>query len=428
MCLTIPAKVISVIDNPSGSPIRNLIVEDFKGRKEVKALMIDDLKAGDWVLYSFDTAVRKIGADDAREILELLEPRAGIDVTRLNVDFVDILKACHTRMLEKGEIIRLLETSDPIEMEALYSEANTIRQANLKDFFCIHGIIEFSNHCVRECHYCGLRRDSKDVARYRMEPQEIVDSVMDAVDNRGYKLIVLQSGDDFQYTDDMLVGILAEIKKRCKVFIFMSVGERSPDCYKRMKEAGASGVLFRFETSNDAIYNTIHPGQSFRQRIELLKGMKEMGYYVASGFLIGLPGQTVENIADDILFTKSIGVNMVTVGPFVPCEQTPLATHPHGSAEMTLKVTAISRLLMPRAKIPVTTALETIESEEGRRLGLSSGANSLMFNLTPERYRDDYRIYPNKYHGNEAMWEKYGLSKESLSYKMLEKKMLEAFE
>ena len=428
MCLTIPAKVVSVKENPSGSPIRNLIVEDFKGRKEVKALMLDDLQAGDWVLYAFDTAMRKIAADDAREILELLESRAGIDISRLKTDFVDILKACHTRSLERREIIRLLETSDPIEMEALYSEANTIRQANLKDFFCIHGIIEFSNHCVRECHYCGLRRDSKDVTRYRMEPQEIVDSVADAVERRGYKLIVLQSGDDVTYTDDMLVEILGEIKKRCRVFIFMSVGERSLDCYKRMKEAGASGALLRFETSNEAIYNAIHPGQSFRQRIELLKGMKEMGYYVASGFLIGLPGQTVEDIADDILFTKSIGVNMVTVGPFVPCEETPLASHPHGSAETTLKVTAISRLLMPRAKIPVTTALETIESEEGRRLGLSSGANSLMFNLTPERYRDDYRIYPNKYHGNEAMWEKYGLSKESLSYKMLEKKMLEAFD
>lgn len=428
MCLTIPAKVVSVKENPSGSPIRNLIVEDFKGRKEVKALMLDDLQAGDWVLYAFDTAMRKIAADDAREILELLESRAGIDISRLKTDFVDILKACHTRSLERREIIRLLETSDPIEMEALYSEANTIRQANLKDFFCIHGIIEFSNHCVRECHYCGLRRDSKDVTRYRMEPQEIVDSVADAVERRGYKLIVLQSGDDVTYTDDMLVEILGEIKKRCRVFIFMSVGERSLDCYKRMKEAGASGALLRFETSNEAIYNAIHPGQSFRQRIELLKGMKEMGYYVASGFLVGLPGQTVEDIADDILFTKSMGVNMVTVGPFVPCKGTPLALHPQGSAEMTLKVTAVSRLLMQRAKIPVTTALETIESEEGRRLGLSSGANSLMFNLTPERYRDDYRIYPNKYHGNEAMWEKYGLSKESLSYKMLEKKMLEAFD
>lgn len=391
-------------------------------------MMQDDLAAGDWVLYASDMAVRKIGPDDAREILELLEPRAGIDVNRLKADFVDILKACHSRGLERGEIIRLLETDDPGEIAALYSEANTMRQANLRDFFCIHGIVEFSSHCVRECHYCGLRRDAKGLARYRMEPREVVDSVADAVKKRGYKLIVLQSGDDFHYTDDMLVEMLREIKRRCKVFIFMSVGERSLDCYRRMKEAGARGVLFRFETSSEAIYNTIHPGQSFRARIELLNGMKDMGYYVASGFLIGLPGQTVADIADDILFTKGMGVNMVTVGPFVPCEETPLTAHPHGSAEMTLKVTAITRLLMPKAKIPVTTALETIESEEGRRLGLSCGANSLMFNLTPQRYRDDYRIYPNKYHGNEAMWERYGLSKEGLSYRMLETKMMEAFE
>ncbi len=428
MCLTIPAKVVSVKGGRSGSPIRNLMVEDFQGRKVVKALMIDELKPGDWVLYSFDTAVRKIGADDAREILELLAPRAGIDVTGLKTDFVRILKACHTRMLEKREIIRLLNASDQSEIEALCSEANTIRQANLKDFFCIHGIIEFSNHCVRECHYCGLRRGAMNFTRYRMRPQEIVDTVVAAVDKRGYKLIVLQSGDDFLYTDDMLVDILKGIKQLCQVFIFMSVGERSLDCYKKMKEAGASGVLCRFETSNETIYNTIHPGRSLKQRIELLKGIKELGYYLASGFLIGLPAQTVGDIADDILFMKSFGVNMVTVGPFVPCEETPLVTHPQGSAEMTLKVLAIARLLMPKTKIPVTTALETIESEEGRRLGLSSGANSLMFNLTPESYRNDYRIYPNKYHGNEAMWEKYGLSKESLSYKMLEKKMLEAFD
>jgi len=187
-------------------------------------------------------------------------------------------------------------------------------------------------------------------------------------------------------------------------------------------------VLFRFESSNKEIYDSIHPGQSLDSRMDLLKAMKEMGYYIASGFLIGLPGQSAADIADDILTMKELGVRMVTVGPFIPGDSTPLSGHPAGDATMTLKVTAISRLLMPKAKIPVTTALETIESEEGRRLGLSSGANSLMFNLTPEKYRADYRIYPNKYHGKEEVWEKYGLYREELSYKMLEKKMFEAFE
>ena len=208
----------------------------------------------------------------------------------------------------------------------------------------------------------------------------------------------------------------------------MSVGERSLECYAKMKAAGASGALMRFETSNRALYDSIHPGQSYEHRIELLNGLKKLGYYVASGFLAGLPGQTEEDIAKDIITMKALGVNMVSAGPFIPCQSTPLAGYPAGSARMALKVTAISRLLMPKARIPVTTALETIESEEGRRLGLSSGANSLMFNLTPEKYRAHYRIYPNKHHGKEDIWEKYGLFKEALSYRMLEKKMFEEFE
>ena len=428
MCLTIPAKVISIQESQPDSPIKIVMVKDSRGEKEINAMMIPDLKVGDWILYASNIAVHKVSEDDAREILELLEPKSHIDLSLLDKEFLDILRACHTRGLERDEIIRLLETEDQTELEALFSEANTIRQANLKDFFCIHGIVEFSSYCVRNCHYCGLRRDSGDAGRYRMSASDIVSTVEDAVNRRGYKLVVLQSGDDFYYMDDMLVDIIRMIKERCKVFIFMSVGERGLESYKKMKAAGASGVLFRFETSNREIYNSIHPGQSYDERIAYLKGMKEMGYYVASGFLIGLPGQTLKGIADDIITMKSLGVNMVTVGPFIPSANTPLSERPAGDAMTTLKVIAIARLLMPKAKIPVTTALETIESEEGRRLGLSSGANSLMFNLTPERYRDFYRIYPNKYHGKEEMWEKYGLFKEALSYKMLEKKMFEVFE
>lgn len=428
MCLTIPAKVVA-IDNPvPGFPVANITVEDSKGRKEIKSLWLPELKVGDWVLYAYDTAIRRVSEEDAREILELLEPRRHIDISALDAGFIEVLKGHSTGNLSRDGIVRLLKTEDPLEMETLFAEANTVRQAALRDFFCIHGIVEFSNHCAMNCFYCGLRRDSADVVRYRMTPDEIVDAVEDAVNRRGYKLIVLQSGDDFHYTDVMLAEIIRRIKKSSKVFIFMSVGERTIECYRMMKAAGASGVLFRFETSNRGIYDLIHPGQSYDRRMELLKGMKELGYYIASGFLIGLPGQTAEDIADDILAMKALKVNMASIGPFIPCASTPLATHQAGGAAMTLKATAVLRLLMPRAKIPVTTALETIESEEGRRLGLSSGANSLMFNLTPERYRGDYRIYPNKYHGKEEVWEKYGLFNEELSYRMLEKKMFEAFE
>lgn len=428
MCLTIPAKVISIDSPVPGLPVANLTVEDYKGERVLKSLWLPELKVGDWVLYAYDTAIRKVSEEDAKEILELLEPKRHIDVNVLDPGFIDVLKSHSTGGLSRDGILRLLNSEDPLEKETLFAEANTVRQAALKDFFCIHGIVEFSNHCVRGCRYCGLRREAGGVNRYRMTPDEIVSTVEDAVKGRGYKLVVLQSGDDFHYTDDMLFDIVRRIKKRCKVFIFMSVGERSLECYRKMKAAGASGVLFRFETSRKELYNALHPGQSYEKRIELIRGMKELGYYVASGFLVGLPGQTVEDLADDILMMKRLKVNMATIGPFIPCVSTPLAALRAGSAEMTLKVISILRLMMPKAKIPVTTALETIETEEGRRLGLSSGANSLMFNLTPEKYRAEYRIYPNKYHGSVEVWEKYGLFNEALSYRMLEKKMFEAFE
>lgn len=428
MCLTIPAKVLSVESPVTGSLAADILVEGPDGVRKIKAVELPGLKPGDWVLCAYDVAIRRICQTDAREILALLEPKRHIDLSRLDKEFLEALKSHAAGGLSKENIIKLLKTEDPLELETLFAEANTVRQSHLKDFFCIHGICEFSNCCVRDCLYCGLRKSSADVRRYRMTPGEIWETTSDAVNKRGYKLIVLQSGDDFFYTDAMLVDIIVRIKKSSRVFIFMSVGERSLECYAKMKAAGASGALMRFETSNRALYDSIHPGQSYDHRIELLNGLKKLGYYVASGFLIGLPGQTEEDIAGDIITMKALGANMVSTGPFIPCRPTPLAGHPAGSAQMALKVTAISRLLMPKAKIPVTTALETLESEEGRRLGLSSGANSLMFNLTPEKYRADYRIYPNKYHGREDIWEKYGLFKEALSYRMLEKKMFEAFE
>lgn len=427
MCLTVPAKVIAVGKPVNGAAASEITVEDSRGVRALKNLLLPDLKPGDWVLSAYDAAVRKISSDDALEIIRLLEPRSHIDISLLDPAFLEILKKSSTMELSRDEIIRLIETEDPLETETLFAEANTVRQAHLKDFFCIHGIIELSNHCVRDCFYCGLRR-SGAIRRYRMMPYEITEVAVDAVKRRGYKLLVLQSGDDFGYTDEDLENIVRRIKKSCRVFIFMSVGERSLECYARMKRAGASGSLFRFETSSPSIYRSIHPGQSYERRMELLEGMKGLGYYIASGFLIGLPGQTIGDIADDILAMKRLKVNMASVGPFIPSTATPLAALPAGSPMMTLRVIAVLRLLMPTSKIPVTTALETIEREEGRRLALSSGANSLMFNLTPERYRADYRIYPDKYNGNIEVWEKYGLFNEELSYRMLEKKMFSAFE
>lgn len=428
MCLTIPAKIVYIHAPSPESPFNKITVEDSNGLRELKSLIPEEISLGDWVLYNADAAVQRIDACDAQEIIDLLEHKRDFDLSALDPEFTSIFKNRSQRKLFKSEIMRLLKTNNSHELEALFSEANIIRQTYLKDFFCIHGIVEFSNYCQNSCKYCGLSKDSSNVRRYRIEPDEIYAIVENAVTSRGYKLIVLQSGDDNYYSDDMLVKLIRKIKKRLKVFIFLSVGEREIEGYRNMKEAGANGVLYRFETSNPKLYANIHPEEDLQDRLKNIKAMKEMGYYVASGFLIGLPGQTISDITDDILLTQELGINMISAGPFIPSDNTALSGYPAGDAMMTLKTIAICRLLMPRAKIPVTTAFETIKLEEGRRLALSSGANSLMFNLTPERYRDDYAIYPDRYHGEEKMWERYGLSKETLSYKMLEKKMAEGFE
>ena len=219
MCLTIPAKVISVKEAPIDAPVLEIVVEDSRGRRDVRAISLPDLKVGDWVLYTLDLAVRKVSKEEAQEIIDLLEPKGEIDLSLLNPSFTNALTKSFSNNLDRSDIIHLLSTEDEMEMEALFSEANTVRQTNLRDFFCIHGIIEFSNSCVRNCHYCGLRHSSENVSRYSMLPGEIIESVVDAVDGRGYKLIVLQSGDDFSYSDDDLVKIVSEIKRRCKEIV-----------------------------------------------------------------------------------------------------------------------------------------------------------------------------------------------------------------
>ena len=227
----------------------------------------------------------------------------------------------------------------------------------------------------------------------------------------------------------MLCEIIEKIKAKCRVFIFMSIGERGYDVYKKMKKAGASGALFRFETSNSRLFRELHPrGKNFKNRFEHLKFMKELGYFIATGSVIGFPEQTIEDLADDILTTKK-WANAISMGPFIQAQDTPLAgvfreeKSNKWKTEMNFKMIAISRLLMPTVRIPATTALETIAGEKGRRKALWAGANSLMLNLTPAKYRPLYKIYDNKFYQKENIWEKYGLFKNEESYKMLEERM-----
>jgi biotin synthase len=416
MCLTIPAKVLEVEEGRA-------LLADSNGSRYVETPVTAELKPGDWVLHVNSLVIKKIPADDAKEILALLDGgRKSISSFAEGPEFVQSIEAVKGGAPTSADIEYLLGAEGK-EKEALFSEANAIRGEHIKDFICIHGIIEFSNHCSKDCLYCGLRNENSGVERYQMEPREIIETAVEAVELKGYKLLILQSGEDSFYTDEILASIIEEIKKRSRCFIFISAGERGYDSYKVLKKAGASGVLFRFETANKKIFKEIHPeGKEFESRFAHLEFMRELGYFIATGSLIGLPGQTLKDIANDILITKEYA-DMATLGPFLPSPETPFSGAPAGDTEIVLKATAVTRLLMKKVRLPVVTAYETLTGEEGRSRALGAGANSLMVNLTPEKYRELYAIYPEKFYAPDSIWERYGLFNYKESFTMLEAKM-----
>lgn len=415
MCLTVPAKVVAI----NG---RMAEVVEAGAAKTIDISLIKGLKAGDWILHTTGLAIKKVSQKDAREIIELLESSRKVNNSSLSGEFRKILQASRVRELSREEIGYLLETDNPEEVLALYSEANTIRKAYLKEFICVHGIIEFSNICAKDCHYCGLRSEN-GVKRYRMAVSEVVDTALKAAE-RGYKLLVLQSGEDPYYSDELLEEMVRDIKRRSRVFIFLSIGERGYESYKRLRKAGASGVLLRFETSNPELFRELHPeGKDLDNRLSHLRFLKELGYFIATGFMVGLPGQTMEDMAADILTLKNLNPGMASIGPFIPSPDTPLSEEEAGTADMTLRVMAILRLLMRSVRIPVTTAMETVGGTGMRKEGLMAGGNAMMFNLTPPRYRRLYQIYPNKFYQRDRRWERYALFQGKESYRMLEERL-----
>lgn len=415
MCLTIPAKILKVSQGKA---------EIFKDNQKtvISTAATPEAKSGDWILYISDFAIKIISPKDAKEILNLLESRPQVSADNLDENFKKIItKIRAQKELTKKDIIYLLKTEGK-EKETLYVEADVARKANLKDFICIHGILEFSNYCKNDCFYCGIRCKNSQIDRFRLTPKEIVRAAGKAA-KRGYKILVLQSGEDYYYSDKILASIVKEIKQKYRLFVILSIGERDYKTYKILKDAGTNGVLFRFETSNPKLFNDFHKnGKNLTTRLEHLEFMKELGYYIATGSIVGLPNQTIDDLADDILTTKK-WANMISTGPFIPTKNTPLAKFSEGNVEMTFKMIAIFRLLNSKIRIPVTTALETLNPKDGRKKALSCGANSLMFNVTPREFREQYKIYDNKFFANEKMWEKYGLFDLENSYRMLEDKM-----
>ncbi|SHI86969.1 [FeFe] hydrogenase H-cluster radical SAM maturase HydE [Desulfofundulus thermosubterraneus] len=310
-------------------------------------------------------------------------------------EFVEVLeKARGSHGLERHEVIVLLQARGE-EVDALGRAADGVRAAFLGDEVHLRGIIEFSNYCCRNCLYCGLRRDNRKLRRYRLTPGEILAAARKAA-GLGLPTIVLQSGEDPHYTAPVLADIIRRLKEEVGVgAVTLSVGERSFEDYRLWREAGADRYLLKHETADAALFARLRPGTTLQDRLLRLKWLRDLGYQVGSGNIIGLPGQSLETLAADILLMRELDVEMAGIGPFIPHPQTPLAKEPPGELELTLKVLAIARLLLPRAHLPATTALGTIHPQ-GRRMGLCFGANVIMPDTTPPPYRYYYQIYPGK--------------------------------
>ncbi|MFH1055823.1 MAG: radical SAM protein [Candidatus Altiarchaeota archaeon] len=405
MCYSIPGRVVEVAG-------RTAVVDYFGERRNVLN-ELRNVNPGDYVYAQGGFVVQVMPEEEAKDVLELWreaffklqrldeETVKNAGVEKVSEGFSRIIGKAKAGGLEREDILQLLDTTNPKELSFLYSSANRVRHESLKNSCCVHGIIEFSNHCGNNCLYCGIREGNSTLPRYRMSVEEIVEAAAEAVNVHGFRALVLQSGEDDWYTPEILAQIIRGIKERCGVLLFMSVGTRDLDCYREMYEAGARGVLLRFETSNPRLYSKMHAGSksTLKDRIKTIEYAVKLGFVVATGSLIGLPGQTKEDIANDILLTKSLKAEMYSFGPFIPSPQTPLADAPAPEVDTVLKALAVSRLADPQAKILVTTALEALGGD-CRRRGLLTGGNSLMVNLTPLSHRRYYSIYPG--HSNSS--------------------------
>lgn len=308
-----------------------------------------------------------------------------------------ITQAEQTHQLSTEAIVTLLR--EPAAAEPLFAAADRVRQRYVGSQVELRGLIEFSNICKQNCLYCGLRRDNSKISRYRLDEKTILKFGQTAAE-LGYKTLVLQSGEDDFFNLDRLRFILAELKK-LGVALTLSIGEKSREEYAALKAAGADRYLLRIETTDKELYEKLDPGMSWDNRVRCLQDLKEMGFEVGTGSLVGLPGQSVESLAQDLLFFKSLDVDMVGIGPFIPNPDTPLATANGGTFDLACRMMALTRLLLPETNIPATTAMEALQPN-GRMLALQRGANVVMPNVTDTDYRKMYMLYPGKISLNEA--------------------------
>lgn len=307
------------------------------------------------------------------------------------------------RVLEEAEFLELLETYSDAELEYARSLARNIMEETYGRRIYIRGLIELTSYCRRDCLYCGIRRGNTEAERYRLTEEEVLSCCRKGYE-LGFRTFVIQGGEDPYFTDQVLERMIREIRETYPdCAITLSLGERSRESYEKLHAAGADRYLLRHETADEAHFAKLHPaGEVLEERIRHLLVLKEIGYQVGTGFMVGSPYQTSRSLARDMCLIHALQPEMVGIGPFIPHRKSVFRDHSTGKVELTLFLLSLLRIMLPDALIPATTSLGTVE-KEGREKGILSGANVVMPNLSPMEVREKYMLYNNKaYTGSEA--------------------------
>ncbi len=296
---------------------------------------------------------------------------------------------------KKEELKALISTKDEGIRAELMAMAQDNRRKHYGNKVYLRGLIEFSNYCMRNCKYCGIRGKNTNADRYRLRKDQIIECCQRGY-ALGYRTFVLQSGEDCHYDDETMVDIIDSIKTAFPdAAVTLSIGEKSEESYRAYYKAGADRYLLRHETASPVLYDEVHEGMHLESRLECLDRLKKIGYQIGAGFMVGLPGQTDDDLAEDLLLLMKMQPHMIGIGPFIPHADTPFGDYPKGDLEKTLITLALARIMVAKALIPATTALGTADSN-GRELGLLAGANVIMPNLSPMDVRKKYILYNNK--------------------------------
>lgn len=301
-----------------------------------------------------------------------------------------------TGELTKEEYAFLLKHITEEETEILKQEANRLRKKYYGNKIFVRGLIEYTNYCKNDCYYCGIRASNKNADRYRLSEEELL-SCCEQGYQLGFRTFVLQGGEDPYFTDEKMVSIIKEIKTRyADCALTLSIGEKSKESYLAFRQAGAERYLLRHETADEEHYRTLHPENlTLKNRKKCLYELKEIGFEVGAGFMVGTPGQTEESLAEDLIFLKELQPQMVGIGPFLPHHDTKFADCEAGSIDRTLLLLSILRIILPKVLLPATTALGTADPK-GREKGILAGGNVVMPNLSPVSTRKKYELYDNK--------------------------------